>query len=304
MNSLIFGGIEGSNPLGFLAAVGTWRLSALVWGDGVRMRWIQRNGWRPELAGVPVSDDAEFCRTVCQEAPWAPLEAFEPLGKNLTVEPGTFRPVSQDAAAGAVRLDRRAADFAAAFGSDVLADQRSGRVRHTDLCFITGSGHQDFLGTVNSLKQNTGDEHLREALFGPWKYRDRSLSLRWDPEDAREYALQWQNPSTEGVYSLWGANRLAFEALPLFPVVATNKGVRTTGFATRGRAHEFTWPVWEGWIGVDAARALLAAGELQADAVDREMLQAIGVAEIFRCQRVRIGKGANFKVSFRPARSV
>jgi len=31
---------------------------------------------------------------------------------------------------------------------------------------------------------------------------------------------------------------------------------------------------------------------------------AIGIADIFRVQRVRIGQGANFKVSFRPARAV
>ncbi len=303
MNSLVFGGIEGSNPLGFLAAVGAWRLSALLWGGEVRMRWIRRDGWRPELAGAPVLEEAEFCRALCEEAPWAPLGAFEALGKNLTVEPETFRPVARAAVAGATREDRRAADFAAAFGSEMEVD-RNGRIRYTDLCFITGSGHQDFLGSANALRESTKAEHVREALFGPWKYRDRSLSFRWDPEDAKEYALQWENPSVEGVYSVWGANRLAFEALPLFPVAATENGVRTTGFETRERAHEFTWPMWEGWLGLDAARALLASRALQAEAPERKELAAMGVGEIFRCQRVRIGQGANFKVSFRPARAV
>jgi hypothetical protein len=307
MNSLLFGGIEGSNPLGFLAAVGAWRLSALLWGDEVRMRWIRRGGWRPELAGAPVADEAEFCQALCEMAPWAPLDVFAPLGRNLTVAPETFGPVARAAAAGATRDDRRAADFVAAFGSDVLADQKSGRIRYTDLCFITGSGHQDFLGTASGLRESTGTEHLREALFGPWGYRDRGLSLRWDPGDAKEYALQWENPSSVGVYSVWGANRLAFEALPLFPAAATGgarSGVRTTGFETRGRVHEFTWPMWEAWIGLDAARGLFASRMLQEEAPERGVLQAIGLAEIFRCQRVRIGQGANFKVSFRPARSV
>lgn len=307
MNSLIFSGIEGSNPLGFLAAVGAWRLSSFLWGDRVQLRWLGLRGWRPEITGVPAAGQSEFCLALSTQAPWAPLDLFEPLGKNLTVTPEIFGPVARAAAAAATCNDRRAADFAAAFGCDVLADANSGRIRYTDLCFITGSGHQDFLGTANRLQASAGDQHLREALFGPWKYRDRSLSLRWDPEDAKEYALQWDNPGPEGVSSVWGANRLAFEALPLFPAVATRRtrsGVRTTGFETRGRAHEFTWPIWHTWIGIDTASALFACADLQQAEPDRQALQAAGVAEIFRCQRVRIGQGANFKVSFRPARSV
>lgn len=73
-------------------------------------------------------------------------------------------------------------------------------------------------------------EHLREALFGPWRYENDGLSMRWDPDDAKEYALRWRDPSIGGVSSVWGANRLAFEALPLFPTVPTEAGLRTTGF--------------------------------------------------------------------------
>jgi hypothetical protein len=36
----------------------------------------------------------------------------------------------------------------------------------------------------------------------------------------------------------------------------------------------------------------------------REKLREMGVDEVFRAARVRIGKGANFKVSFRPAMAV
>jgi len=44
--------------------------------------------------------------------------------------------------------------------------------------------------------------------------------------------------------------------------------------------------------------------ELQADAPEHEVLLAMGVKEVYRAQRVRIGQGANFKVSFRPARTI
>ncbi len=305
MSAMVFRGIEGSNPLGFLAAIGALRLLDLVWPDrGIRLRWVRGGGWRPEVSGVPMDDQTEFCRVLHEQAPWAPLEAFGELGKNLTVARPLFEAVVRKVAGGGTAHDRRASDFAAAFGCDVLDNKDKGRIEYTDLCFITGSGHQDFLGTMNSLARFVEPEHLREALFGPWRYRDKGLSLRWDPDDAKEYALQWRDPSVGGVYSVWGANRLAFEALPLLPTAPTETGVRTTGFRTRNRAHEFTWPIWTQAAGVDTVRSLICLRELEKEAADRAQLQAMGIDDIFRVQRVRIGQGANFKVSFRPAHAV
>jgi hypothetical protein len=54
---------------------------------------------------------------------------------------------------------------------------------------------------------------------------------------------------------------------------------------------------------VDTVRSLLGLQLLQEDSPDRVKLAAIGVDEVFRVQKVRIGQGANFKVSFRPARA-
>jgi hypothetical protein len=308
MSSMVFRGIEGSNPLGFLAAAGALRLLDLMWRDReIRLRWIRDDGWRAEISGLPVEDEAELCGLLDEKAAWAPLDAFSELGEDVTVERPLFERVVRQVAAGTTAGDRRAADFAAAFGSDVCEDKEKNknRIQYTDLCFITGSGHQHFLGTARALAKSVGPEHLREALFGPWRRADKSLSLRWDPGDAKEYALQWGDPSSEGVYSTWGANRLAFEALPLFPTVPTGKRLRTTGFRTQNRAREFTWPLWTQPAAIDTARSLLSLRELEQETPDRAQLQAMGVEEIFRVRRVRIPpNGANFKVSFRPARAV
>jgi hypothetical protein len=304
MSSMVFRGIDGANPLGFLAAVGGFRLCALLWPEQrIRLRWVRDGGWRPELSGAATEDESEFCRTLHEHAPWAPLEAFAALGNNLTVPQPLFESVVRIVAAGATKTNRHALDFAAAFGSEVLKDEDRGRIQYTDLCFITGSGHQDFLGTALALSESAVPEHLEEALFGPWQYR-KGLSMRWDPGDAREYALRWQNPGPEGVTAVWGANRLAFEALPMFPTVPTGSRLRTTGFRTRNRAHEFTWPIWTQLAGLDTIRSLVGLRQLEEESPDREELQAIGIEEVFRVQRVRIGQGANFKVSFRPSRAV
>jgi hypothetical protein len=301
MSAMIFRGIDGSVPLGFLAALGALRLCGQIWPEeGIRLRWVRSGGWRPEVSGVPVEEEGELCRALAGRARWAPLEAFRELGENLTVEQPLFERVVRTVAATG---DREALEFAAAFGSDVLKDEDRGRIQYTDLCFITGSGHQDFLGTARALAKAAGPEHLQEALFGPWRYR-KGNSLRWDPGDAREYALRWNNPGPEGVSSVWGANRLAFEALPLFPTIPSGARLRTTGFRRVNREHEFTWPLWTKPASLDTVRSLVSLRELADDRPDRARLHAMGVEEIFRAQRVRIGQGANFKVSFRPARAV
>jgi len=129
--------------------------------------------------------------------------------------------------------------------------------------------------------------------------------MRWDPQDAAEYAMRWGDPSLDGASAVWGANLLAVESLPLFGSFAgRHQKLKTTGFRYEGEWPEFTWPIWTDYIGIDVIRSLLALTSLQEDQTDRTELSAIGIQEVYRSARVRIGKGANFKVSFRPAAAV
>lgn len=296
--------LGGSNPLAFLAAIGTLRLLHLCRpGGSVRMQWERAEGlWRPRLAGLNTEEDS--LSELLMNALWAPVEAFAQLGKNLTVPSEQFARFVGGAVELAAKDDRRAADFAAAFGSEVCEDKRKNRIEYTDLCFITGSGHQDFLGTIAGLANNVTANHIRDALFGEW-LPDKGFSMRWDPSDAAEYALRWDDPSTRGASAVWGANRLAIEALPCFPAMPVNGGLRTTGFrSTRGRRQEFTWPIWTRVAGLGAVCSLLSLAELQEDKPEHRVLREMGVEDVYRSERVRIGQGANFKVSFRPARAV
>ena len=305
--------LDGSNPLAFLAAVGTLRLlhlwGAEIQGPGVRMRWRRGATWVPELSGVASDADA-LCQALL-DAPRVPVEAFAELGKNITVDADTFTPFVK-AAQAALPGERRPAEFAAAFGSEVCLKEERDRIANTEFCFITGSGHQHFLGTMRGLLEKVTTRHLKTALFGPWQ-REKGLSMRWDPKDAAEYALRWSDPGGEGASAVWGANRLAVEALPLFvtqPCSArAGRGLRTTGFQgprRRGGWPQFTWPIWTEWAGLDVVRSLVSLRELQAsdDEFTRTGLEERGIGEVFRAQRVRIGQGANFKVSFRPARAI
>jgi hypothetical protein len=295
--------LDGSNPLAFLAALGTVRLLHLSEPDaGVRMCWERSGGfWRPKVEGLDANEDGLL--ESLMRAPWAPVEKFEQIGKNLTVPSERFGPFVREAHAVARRQDRRAADFAAAFGCEAAEDKEKGRIEYTDLCFITGSGHQDFLGTIGALAKSVTIEHLSDALFGNWRAQ-KGLSMRWDPSDAAEYALRWDDPGPKGAWAVWGANLLAVEALPYFPAMPAKRGLQTTGFNRRNRQDEFSWPIWSRFASFDTVRSLMSLEELQQDVPRRDVLRPMGIEEVYRAQRVRIGHGANFKVSFRPARAV
>jgi hypothetical protein len=58
----------------------------------------------------------------------------------------------------------------------------------------------------------------------------------------------------------------------------------------------WTWPIWEGEVSVDVVRSLLAFKELQAELPDRRQLNAMGVKEIYRCERITQGRFRNFNV--------
>jgi hypothetical protein len=303
MMGLLLASLDGSNPLAFLAALGTLRVAHLSdSAASVMMSWERISGcWRPRLHGF--GDDEQAVCAKLMQAHWSPVGTFESIGKNLTVPADVFTRFAESAHDAATLQDRRAADFAAAFGCETCVDAEKGRIEYTDLCFITGSGHQDFLGTMVSLARNVTQEHLHDALFGRWRM-EKGLSMRWDPSDAAEYALQWNDPGPKGAWAVWGANRLASEAIPLFPSMPTDAGLVTTGFRRRLKQDEFTWPIWSACIGLDTVRSMLACGELQNDSPDRCRLRAMGIEEIYRAKRVRIGQGANFKISFRQARAV
>lgn len=304
---LVLPALDGSNPLAFLTAIGVLRVSQLRWAEAeIELRWKKRGAWVPVLTNCPVCDPMEFA-SLLLGAPLAPLNDMSTLGKNITVSPDVFTTFAHEAFNATRRYDRRLADFCTSFGCEEIQNEKGDRIQYSQFCFITGSGHQDFLGTVLELRRQVTAEHLHHALFEAIDDRDKGLSFRWNPTDAKEYSLLWQDPSKTGVFSTWGANLFAFEALPLFPAMPVRRRLETTGFHREkgNKFPEFTWPVWEAPLVVDEVRSVLSLEELHKANPDTKALAARGIPQVFRSMRVRIPPdGANFKVSFRPSRAV
>ena len=192
---LLLSGLDGSNPLGFLAAVGTLRTVCLAepkadW----RMKWLVHDGIRvPAMRGNrTVSAEALvalLCRALRRES--TPELDF---GENLNVKPVKFRDEATTAQFHAQLQDRRHVDFVAAFGCELYTTNDGKSIQDTALRTMSGAGHQHFLGTMKQLIRKTEEGHLRSSLFEPWSYSDDKPGLRWDPEEDRRYALRWDNP--------------------------------------------------------------------------------------------------------------
>ena len=292
---LLLSGLDGSNPLGFLAAVGTLRTVGLAV-PNVRwsMKWLMRDGiWMPALfADRPASADA-LVDLLCCELRRESTPEFD-FAKNLNITPGQLKSEAAMARSRAQPDDRRHADFIAAFGCEIYETKDRKSVQDTALRTMSGAGNQHFLGTMKKLIHETERAHLHNSLFEMWHHSDDKLGLRWDPEEDRRYALRWDNPSDGGVKTMRGANRLAIEALPVFPTAPGERELETTGFSTGSKTTLFTWPIWRVAIGIDVVRSLLALPELQRPEPNRKHLTAMGVVEVHRSQRMTVGKYRNF----------
>lgn len=297
MTKITLTGLRADNPLAFLAALGTLRVLTLAEPDDPpRMGWTMHGGaWRPVLAwsrtGDPDTLVTELARALTRKGGRA---AFD-FADDTCTKPDIFRTFVQQAACDATLSDRRMADFAAAFGCEVFLDDQ-GRVCDTALRTMSGAGNQHFLAFMRTLCENTEETHLREALFGPWRYQDPPPSMRWDPVDDRRYALRWRNPSREKITTVRGANRLAIEALPLFVVVPDIGGVETVAFDRK----TWTWPVWEPYIPLEPVASLLAMVHSNAFGGERVKREERGIVAMFSAERVSVGKYRNFS----PARAV
>jgi hypothetical protein len=295
---VVLRGLDGSNPLAFLAALGTLRTLAAAWPERpVRMAWrVDTGAWRPVLkcegwAGDDAAD--ELLDTLAgQLARGAGSEAFS-FTPDLKLMPAAFRAfalAARDSALSGDSPSQNDAAFAAAFACEGCIN-KDGTVQDTAFRTLSGAGHQHFVGSMEELARCTDREHLRRTLLAGWDYKDGKPSLRFDPVDDRRYALRWSDPSGDATRTMRGANRLAVEALPLLPTCPVGQRLATTGFNV---SKFWTWPIWEPWLSLDVTRTLLALEELQSEIPNRAALLARGVREVFRCERITVGKFRNF----------
>lgn len=295
---ILLRGIDGSNPLGFLAAVGTLRAATCASpSSNWHLQWQMCDGtWTPKLLGHDSFSEDDLIELLMPTLTRTKDQPALTFAENLNVSCEEFRAVTERAQAAATLTDRDEADLVAAFGCESLPiSRKDSTIQDTALRTMSGAGHQHFLGSMLELARTTRPDHLRASLLLPWQYADERPNLRWDPVDDRRYALRWNEPSGDPVRTMRGANRLAVEALPLFPTAAGERRLQTTGFSQRrGEGVLFTWPIWNVPLNIDTVRSVLSLPELQEPRPDRDELSAMGIVEVYRSERITRDKYRNF----------
>lgn len=303
-NGILLKGLDGSNPLAFLAALGTLRTLTLALPDEqVKMSWeIADGAWRPRVWCSMASDkDAIVCAITKQlptklSSPWT-------ADKKLPFAASSLRSLMNEEVNACAMSNRVSTDLLAAFGSEVFTDEK-GNFANTAFRMVRSgdSAGQGLLHYACKNAEETTIQDIRLSLFDRWVYEDRGSSFRWDPTEDKMYALQAHDPSDDGSLSVVGANRLALEALPLFPVQPTIAGAATTGFAcpTPRADIEFRWPIWTVPLALSVTRSLLA----QARNIEETGVKGrhhMGVPTMFKSRQFKPNK---YYLNFSPAESV
>lgn len=300
MKDVVLTGLDGSNPLAFLAALGV--LEALTdSGCEARLRWENRGVWRPVLCAIETGIDQvvetlDQDRQRCTKDSALALEypGEHGLKRDLKPPPGVFREYLLGLVSEARPVHRRSIDWAAAFATDVAVDT-SGRTKPTALHFT--AGQQLFLKMVGDLVTGVTTDDLREAVVGPWRYERPLPVMGWDATASRAYALRASDPSADKKLGVPGADWLAVRGLPSIPVFPAGTHVLTTGCRGGRRNGSFRWGLWIYPINRDVCRSTL---HLDLEGVEAAERSARGIGVVFRCGIQRSDEGRGYG-SFEPA---
>ncbi|MCX7700485.1 MAG: hypothetical protein N2039_06375 [Gemmataceae bacterium] len=300
-NGLLLPGLDGTNPLGFLAALGVLRILTLR-GHSPKMRWTQSGGvWRPAISGLP--SQLPSLETELHDALASLDHSAWSISKKLPFEANIFRNHVKDGVWKASVRDRQLVDLLASFGAEFFEDD-GGAFEETELCMVRSgdAAGQGMIAYGRRIIETSEPNHIKKAIEANWLNSDDKCALRLDPGEDKPYGLQWQNPSSVGAMSEKGANCLALLALPCFPVIPTHREAKTVGFGLRQpKQSSFTWPIWDCSLNLNVVCSILALDELQRPMPERSRLNSMGIAAVYRCDRVMTSK---YYANFTPARQL
>ncbi len=284
MKRTVLKGIDGSNPLGFMASVGLLRL--LKAQDNIARLWFTEDGafyacieCNPalDIPGIVVKDAEE----AAGPQPWRlEYEKQEKRGikvvADLKAPPEQFSGYLNSAIDRWLAQQQEQADYAAAYGTDVARDGR-GNTKPTAFHFT--AANQEFLGAVEETRGKITREWVEDSFDDRDCKIKPGMNLRWDPDSERSRALMGINPNDDGTTVNAPVEWLAFRGLPAFPSVPIGDWVATCGVTGRGQNElRFHWPLWSRGASYPTVRSLLllAAGWSEKEEQARRMIETHG----------------------------
>ncbi len=284
-------GLEGTNPLGFLAALGVQvacahesRQPCLWWSDDVTPRAIVDN-----RLGI----DQIVNRSLATFANWHQSPALNlcrrdgrPLRRSddLKLAPPDIR----------TYLDLSRSSPAEALSTALVAEgslDKQGVAKPSDLYFT--AGQQKLLKIARRILENVTAEDVTAGLAGPWTYGSNLPSLMWDVTDDRVYALRAFDPTSSGEKKLSnpGVEALAILGLSVHAVFPSPDRTLTQGCSGTWKNGFYSWPLWERPASPGVVKSLLAhAYDLEPDHRHR-WFRSWGVSMVLRSAIGRSDQG-------------
>ena len=254
MNGTRLAGLEGTNPLGFFAALG---IQVAFKNQSKRPRlW-----WSDEITPRAVVDDDFTVEVIAERA----LVAFSEWKSSPAIKPQGFKK-GDEAKFSAKELrayleQSHGCSAGSTFASALVAEgsldsTKELKSKPTDLYFT--AGRQKFLEMARKILGEVQRAELIEGLEGPWTYESPLPSLMWDVSDDRNYALSANDPSKEKKLTNPGPEALAILGMSLHPVFAGRDRTLTQGCSGKWKSGTYSWPLWRKPSSPHVVRSLLA----------------------------------------------
>jgi hypothetical protein len=286
------GSLAGTNPLGFLAALGAL--------DGaqrqrparkIRLAWTDTTIPRAVISGTDGIDDLvaalDADRAMWTASPMLTGGGAGPIN-DLKLSREVLGPWWDEVRAASSPGGAEERLLAALIAPGAL-DGSGKKAKPTHLDFT--AGQQQFLKMARTLSVEVDAAMIKAALIGDWSATAPLPAFGWDSEGERIYALRAMDPSTEKKEGVPGANWLAFVGLSFFPtwVSPSGDGLRTLGCEPGWKRSALTWPIWADALTVPVVRSLLRDGSLSSTTED--LRRQRGVLALYRAPIRRTDQG-------------
>ena len=292
MTGIRLNGLEGTNPLGFLAALGVQ--VALACESKRPCLW-----WSDDVTPRAVVDDRFGINQIVEQslatfAIWKNSPALNPRrrdgslmprGDDLKLAPSDIRTYID------VSRNSPAAALSRALVVEGSLDKK-GVAKPSDLYF-TG-GQQKLLVIARKILEQATAEDVSMGLSGPWSYSSTVPSLMWDVADDRVYALRAYDPTSSGEKKLSnpGVEALAILGMSLHTVFASRDRTLTEGCSGSWTNAFYSWPLWVKPASPLVVKSLLAhAHNVEVDQRYR-WFKSWGVSTVLRCAISRSDQGS------------
>lgn len=290
MNQTCLTGLEGTNPLGFLAALGVQVAFAsegeqprLWWSDDIIPHAVVDEEFDLERIADQCIKVFALWRDSPAIAPKRPDGSDMPKGDELKLKPDDIRTYLQ-------LIDQ--CDLAEGLRTALVAEgslDNQGVAKPSDLYFT--AGQQKFLATARQILDGVSQCDLLSGLEGPWNYESVLPSLGWDVVDDRIYALRASNPSPEKKFTNPGPEALAILGLSLHPVYGSRDRTLTQGCFGLWKAGSYSWPLWSKPASPLVVKSLLAHAYVPAVSDRDRWFRSWGIFRILRSPIRRSGQG-------------